>query len=105
MNIKSSSVGLVPLFKRNNDNPTKPEIGPKVTTSKITTLKISPTKTTAGAIRKAKSDLGEKVSSKMIYVQHSRNLTKSSLKYQILKQDFANPILKIVSNDEYFPEC
>lgn len=61
---------MVPLFKRNNDNPTKPEIGPKVTTSKITTLKISPTKTTAGAIRKAKSDLGEKVSSEMIYVQH-----------------------------------
>lgn len=70
MNIKSSSVGLVPLFKRNNDNPTKPEIGPKVTTSKITTLKISPTKTTAGAIRKAKSDLGEKVSGEMIYVKH-----------------------------------
>lgn len=61
LNIKSSSVGLVPLFKRNLDNPAKPpEVGPKVTTAKITTLKISPSKT-AGAVRKAKSDLGEKV--------------------------------------------
>ncbi|XP_005190537.2 E3 ubiquitin-protein ligase TRAIP [Musca domestica] len=62
LNIKSSSVGLVPLFKRNLDNPAKPpEVGPKVTTAKITTLKISPSKT-AGAVRKAKSDLGEKYS-------------------------------------------
>ncbi|XP_073813883.1 TRAF interacting protein no poles [Musca autumnalis] len=64
LNIKSSSVGLVPLFKRNLDNPAKPpEVGPKVTTAKITTLKISPSKTAAaGAVRKAKSDLGEKYS-------------------------------------------
>ncbi|XP_061402466.1 E3 ubiquitin-protein ligase TRAIP-like [Musca vetustissima] len=62
LNIKSSSVGLVPLFKRNLDNPAKPpEVGHKVTTAKITTLKISPSKT-AGAVRKAKSDLGEKYS-------------------------------------------
>ncbi|XP_059226027.1 E3 ubiquitin-protein ligase TRAIP [Stomoxys calcitrans] len=75
LNIKSSSVGLVPLFKRNNENSTKLEIGSKVTTSKLTTLKISPTKT-AGAIRKTKSDLGEKYS---IFKKPRLGLTSSTL--------------------------
>ncbi|XP_075167410.1 TRAF interacting protein no poles [Haematobia irritans] len=75
LNIKSSSLGLVPLFKRNNENPTKPEVGPKVTTSKITTLKISPSKS-SGAIRKAKSDLGEKYT---IFKKPRLGLTSSSL--------------------------
>lgn len=51
---------MAPLFKRNHENMSNAEMGQKVTTAKYTTLKISPGKH-AGAIRRTRSDIGEKV--------------------------------------------
>uniref|UniRef100_W8C3A1 TRAF-interacting protein n=1 Tax=Ceratitis capitata TaxID=7213 RepID=W8C3A1_CERCA len=70
LNIKSSSIGLMPLFKRNTDN-LPDRTG--VTTTKLATLKISPKKTeksiaahsngsSLGMLRKTQSDITEKYS-------------------------------------------
>nr|XP_014085212.1 E3 ubiquitin-protein ligase TRAIP [Bactrocera oleae]XP_036223702.1 E3 ubiquitin-protein ligase TRAIP [Bactrocera oleae] len=70
LNIKSSSIGLLPLFKRNQDN--LPE-RTGITTTKLATLKISPKKadkdsaansigSSLGMLRKAQSDITEKYS-------------------------------------------
>ncbi|XP_011196490.1 E3 ubiquitin-protein ligase TRAIP [Zeugodacus cucurbitae] len=69
LNIKSSSIGLLPLFKRNHDHLTE-RTG--ITTTKLATLKISPKKTekdgasngssSLGMLRKTKSDITEKYS-------------------------------------------
>ncbi|XP_054738097.1 E3 ubiquitin-protein ligase TRAIP [Anastrepha obliqua] len=68
LNIKSSSIGLLPLFKRNQD--TQPDRA-GTTTTKLATLKISPKKTekaiitntrSSGILRKTQSDITEKYS-------------------------------------------
>ncbi|XP_067630003.1 E3 ubiquitin-protein ligase TRAIP [Eurosta solidaginis] len=70
LNIKSSSIGLLPLFKRNHDIQSNQAC---VTTTKLATLKISPKKAEkaitsngsgsgSGLLRKTQSDITEKYS-------------------------------------------
>lgn len=81
LNIKSSSIGLLPLFKRNQDN--LPE-RTGITTTKLATLKISPKKTdknsaangigtSLGMLRKSQSDFTEKVEINLIHISTLHN--------------------------------